>query len=681
MPDFRFFKSLFRSRPSGARRSACEIRDLIRALRDQPAGERRGANVSLTDPGVDDAFLPALIEATRDSDDYIRASAAHALGHYSLHELPRARSAVLAALRDDASAEVRAGAAEALGRCSSQCTSALIDALRDASPEVRTSAIASLALGGTDEAIAALRQRARTDADAEVRRRAVYELGGLKDERLLDVLLQAARDADDQVRAESIHAVHETARELPEAVIPLFISAVSDPSARVREQACLALRYSTPQAIPALMQALADEAPGVRLEAVIALGSLDASEAIDPIAELMRSDPDEEVRCYAASALSDLSDPRAAERLSAPGDDATETLRARAARIWALGATHSASALPTLCEALHDAEAEIRLSAVQGMKSLLAFTREGVSSALPALCEAAADLDRDVRCQVIEALALLEDPQAVPTLLRAVADPDAEVRAQAYLALPRATSNDLEDVLIAGLGDADTGVQRAAAKGLALCGPLGRWREMLPYLKDPANDALARGSLVEAVARTRLPDAMSALAGVLNDVDCQVRAQLCRALQEDADPQFVEPLIRRLEDEDEDVRAEASLALAATADARGFEPLKRLLRQENVARVRRRVVWALSFFPPQECLPLLTQSLVDPDEHVRAQAVLALEQLCTVDELTHLLERLPRCVTDDVRGALAQAIDASEGREGIPSKSERRLRMGTVHYE
>lgn len=636
--------------------------------------------MSLTDPGVDDAFLPALIEATRDGDAYIRASAAHALGHYPLDELPRARRAVLAALRDDASAEVRAGAAEALGRCSARYTSALIDALRDASPEVRTSAIASLALAGTDEAIAAVKQRACTDADAEVRRGAVYELGSMKDERLLDVLLQAARDADDRVRAESIHALHETARDPPEAVIPLFVSAVSDPSARVREQACLALRYSTPQAIPALMQALFDEAPGVRLEAVIALGSLDASEAFDPIAELMRSDPDEEVRCHAASALSDLRDPRAAERLSTPGD-ATETLRARAARIEALGATHSAAALPALCEALHDAEAEVRLSAARGMTSLLAFTREAVSSALPALCGAAADLDRDVRCQVIEALAQLEDPQAVPTLLRAVADPDAEVRAQAYLALPRATSSGLEDVLIAGLGDTDTGVQRAAAKGLALCGPSGRWREMLRYLKDPTNDALARGSLVEVAARTRLPDAMSALAGALNDVNSRVRAQLCRALQECADPQFVEPLIRRLEDEDEDVRAEASLALAATADARGFEPLKRLLRQENEARVRRRVVWALSFFPPLECLPLLTQSLVDPDEHVRAQVVLALEQLCTVDELTHLLERLPRRVTDDVRGALAQAIDASEGREGIPSKSERRLRVGTVHYE
>ena len=49
-------------------RAPSEIEDLIASLRAQPPDERRGANVSLTDPGTDDAFVPPLLAAARDED-------------------------------------------------------------------------------------------------------------------------------------------------------------------------------------------------------------------------------------------------------------------------------------------------------------------------------------------------------------------------------------------------------------------------------------------------------------------------------------------------------------------------------------------------------------------------------------------------------------------------------------
>lgn len=558
---FRSLKSLLTARPRGEGRSPAEIRDLIRSLRGQPPAERRGANVSLTDPGVDEAFVPVLIEATRDGDAYIRASAVHALGHYPLTELRKARGVVLSALRNDPDAAVRGGAAEALGCCAARCSGALIDALGDADPEVRASAVASLAMAGTDGALEAVTRAACTDREAEVRRRAVYELGVMKDTRWLDVLLQATRDTHERVRAEALYALHETAREASDELIAVFIDAVSDPCACVREQGCHALRYSRPQAVPSLMRALADEDARVRLEAVISLGSLDAVEAVDAITGLMRSDPDEDVRSYAASALADIRRAQAAQRRATLTTGVTEGVRRRVGPVEAPGGTCSATELAALCEALGDPAVEVRLGAARTLGSLLPRFHE-------------------------------QDPGA-----------------------------------------------------------------MLP------------------------PPCRAAVAAGLADTSSHVRVQLCTALQEGAGPPFVEPLIERLEDEDDDVRAQAALALASTVDARAFEPLKRLLLREEAARVRRRVVWALSFFPRRDGLPLLMHGLLDPDEHVREQAVLALAEVSSADELADVLERLPPRATDDVRQALACAVDEAFDRGGGTPNRERRVRMGTVHYE
>jgi HEAT repeat protein len=303
-----------------------------------------------------------------------------------------------------------------------------------------------------------------TDSDPLVRERAVRELGELRDEGLLDVLLNACTDTDDQVRGWALSYVSEIATDQ----LPLYLAAARDPSPFVRERACNALRYSSHDAIPVLRDLLNDDAAPVRLEAVIALGSLEAKEAIPAITALQQSDPDEDVRDYAASILEDF-----AER-AAPRDDEWET-----------------------------------------------------------------------------------PPVEVP---------------------------------------------------------------------------------VEPVA--------------------------------------VDVLLARLQDPDEDVRAEAALGLAATADPLGYAPLLALLKKEPSGYVRRRVLWALSFYPAEQCIPLLTQSLGDPHESVRYQAVVALQQLCDVQELEMLLAHLPKRVHADVREGLAQAIAEWEG---LPV--QRSVRLGTVFYE
>lgn len=210
----------FKAWRKGDGRAASEIEALIESLRSQPPSERRGANVSLTDCGVSNAFVAPLVKATQDPDAYLRESAVCALGHYRLGDLRKARLAVLTALRSDAAPAVRAGAAGALSCCAEKAQAALLDALRDASPLVRSAAVSSLAAACGEVEIEALKRCMLTDQDPDVRHSAAYELGAMKDERLVSALLQAAHDASEVVRAAALYGVCESAREDRTAVLP-----------------------------------------------------------------------------------------------------------------------------------------------------------------------------------------------------------------------------------------------------------------------------------------------------------------------------------------------------------------------------------------------------------------------------------------------------------------------------
>jgi hypothetical protein len=94
-----------------------------------------------------------------------------------------------------------------------------------------------------------------------------------------------------------------------EAVEPLMNLLRSDPDPDARFGAAHALGgMGDPQAVPALMDALADPEPAVRYWAVDALARLRAEEAVEALAELLR-DPHKGVRARAAEAMRELSDP------------------------------------------------------------------------------------------------------------------------------------------------------------------------------------------------------------------------------------------------------------------------------------------------------------------------------------------------------------------------------------
>jgi HEAT repeat protein len=631
------------------------IEDLIASLKTQDPATRRGANVSLCDPGVSDAFVPALLAAAADADDYIRESAIHALGRYDVTAHPLALDAILHALAHDPAEAVRAAAATMLERQPADCVPALVDALADPSPTVREQATWALgAFRGNRRALTALKDRLHHDDHADVRSMAATELGGMKNPGLLPALLAAAGDKSPEVRACVIRALRDCADfKKPPALHEVFIAGLTDSSALVRTRAAEALKYWLPSAAPALMRALRDPHAPVRQEAVEALGSLRLPATIKTIAERLFDDEDEETRSQAASALGHMRHERATAHLVKAFGNTAEARSVRWSILWALGDSDDQQAVPVLCAALADPDAEFRERAAGSLGRL--YWEEGTDTMLPlqALCAALRDAEADVRRSACQALGRLRDARAAPFLAEALRDRDANVRAEALEALGEFEGEDHQPAILACLRDPDPRVSRTAAGSLRFPAGAQTPPEVLACLGSPKVHPHIKGRLAQALARHQDPAVVPHLIEALAVEDAAARASIVEALREQPDQRALKPLLALLDDADEQVRAEAALAVAALRNDKAIAPLKARLRREPLPYVRRRIVWALSFFTPEKVMPLLTASLADDDPHVREQAAQALAE--------------------------AEADLAHDGPDGSPRF--RLVGLGTLHYE
>jgi beta-lactamase regulating signal transducer with metallopeptidase domain len=182
------------------------------------------------------------------------------------------------------------------------------------------------------------------------------------------------------------------------------------------------------QVAKALANALNDENPAVRQQAMQALAQMRSPLAFEPmLAALKDTDPD--VRHQAAFSLGELDDPRAVGPLTAALKDSVADVRQQAA--FALGQIGDASAVQPLVAALKDADEDVREQAA------FALGQIGDPSAMPGLIQAlSSDQKADVREQAAFALSQLGDARAVDALTTAMQkDADPEVRQQAAFAL------------------------------------------------------------------------------------------------------------------------------------------------------------------------------------------------------------------------------------------------------
>jgi HEAT repeat protein len=202
-------------------------------------------------------------------------------------------------LLEDPSPRVREEAAIALRKIKKtigRAVPALMQALKDPYPNVRYAAALTLAREGKPVVI--------PDADLSAEEEYPVARSGREE---LTALVEGLGDSDARIRQ---GAAKILARLGPAAkpAVPELLQALEDPAPGVREAAGEALRQIGPEAVPALVQALSAQRADVRESAALALGLIGpaAQNAIPHLRELSANDPSPHVARAAEQALTKI---------------------------------------------------------------------------------------------------------------------------------------------------------------------------------------------------------------------------------------------------------------------------------------------------------------------------------------------------------------------------------------
>ncbi|HMU55263.1 MAG TPA: HEAT repeat domain-containing protein [Nitrospira sp.] len=195
------------------------------------------------------------------------------------------------------------------------------------------------------------------DPDWVVRREAAITLGEMADERCVEPLCQALRDGDWQVREVAVDGLGQIGSPAVEMLLKLLrdwdvrkyaIAAlgkirderVLDPlmlqlrNDEFKDDATNALVELGAPALSRLVTALKDKDELVRKQAVLALGRIKHTDAIDPLIEML-ADKDWFTRLTAAAALEAIGDDRGREAIKPLTKDSDMVVRMRVERILA----------------------------------------------------------------------------------------------------------------------------------------------------------------------------------------------------------------------------------------------------------------------------------------------------------------------------------------------------------
>jgi len=309
----------------------------------------------------------------------------------------------------------------------------LIEAMRDASADVRGAAVEALSAIGDPMAIPGL-----------IARLSDTEVPWLAEERICDMAAVALRrigtpDALKAVQqwesghlAPQVYDDYKTAA--PDPVAPEIRQAEEKAEAEINQVATL----------PELLGALGSEDWAKRKSALKLLKQVKDRRALPALLDML-GDERGYVRVAAAEALVDVADASAIPALMIALNDEKPYMRVAAAD--ALACIKDPAAVTGLLEALLDKNRMIGVSAAE------ALGRIGSAEAVPGLLEALHHAESDVRRASAEALGMIKDSRAVPGLLAALHDPVSYVRRAATEALGAIGDDVAVPELVARLAD------------------------------------------------------------------------------------------------------------------------------------------------------------------------------------------------------------------------------------
>lgn len=248
-----------------------------------------------------------------------------------------------------------------------------------------------------------------------------------------------------------------------------LIGALQDKEPKVRIQVIEALgKIRDRHAVEALIGALQDKEPKVRIQVIEVLGRKKVPRAVKLLIVALQ-DKEPGVRQSAAKTLGVIKDPAAVDPLILAAKD--ENIYVKRSAIWALGEFTDTRAVVPLIEELQNKNFKVRISAIDAIEALVKKTPNSrLNSALIAVLkddnmfvrsDAARALgnikdyraveplitlledqgsDSNSRNMASWALGQIKDPRAIEPLINALSDDEGTVRYKAVTALKRITT-------------------------------------------------------------------------------------------------------------------------------------------------------------------------------------------------------------------------------------------------
>lgn len=537
------------------------------------------------------------------------------------------------ALRSDVDLNVRAAAAEALGRIGGDTACRCLEALLEVDDDVlRSYALDGLTAAECNVSVQRIEPHLRSPV---TRRAAVVLLAHARPEDALGLVLAYLDDPMPGVR---------TAATVTASRLASRMEASGRPAA-----AADMLRRLAPGTRDALRQRLSDGDPEVVRSAIHLLALAVDAEALGEVVARI-DDPDvfthathlvAALGAQAARTLRELAertdamqrkyvfrlatsipagavgmDPEFVRVLSAALDDEDEETAAAAAD--ALGALGARTAMGPLYRAM-DRDGLVGEAAADALARLIGT---GVASAddLDVLAGATWPIEGAVARHLCRIVGRLPHPRYVPQLVAMLGSADATVRVAAASALGRiAGAQDAVGALSFALADEDPRVRAAACRSLGALeapegiGPLlSATRDPSPSVRSAAVGALAAlgnaavfprlreivledpvpAVVVQAIAglgKSRAAQDQSLLLGLTTATDEEVLKAVARALAGFPSHRVTAALLGMLAHERWDVRWAAAQALAGRGDVTAVPPLRRYLEREQDDLVRQAI--------------------------------------------------------------------------------------------
>ncbi len=590
------------------------------------------------------AAIPPLIDGLRSQDTMMRSGCARALG--GMGPAAKDAVPALIENLGHGDAGVQADVIDALGSIGDTAKPKLIEALAWKEPRQRSTAALALGAMGksAQDATAPMLAQLKTETDAAVRASLLTALPRLGADATL-ALIEGLKDEREPIRHAAINGLL-TARSAQAQIVKALTALLRDPNPASSERAAYVLGRlgeTAAPAVPAILEIIAKQtpAPQTYLDALVQIGEpavtpmLVSFEKTDP-ASLTRehwvvkclqqmgglgagqvarnlTHPSPSVRLLAARALVELGPDAesATPALLRALDD--ENLHVRAVALTALVAVHTpfAQLEPHLNAAFKNPSPAIRAAAVEAAVRLGSEGKEFHEKVIAAL----KDPDETVRKAAISQLGP-DFAEAVPQLVTMLDDPTRRAAASEALGRIGAAAKPAVPRLVAVLANGTNDDRRRVLQALSHIGPAAS--EALPALGTARKDSdpAVRIAAYEATAaiETKKQDRVAALIAGLDDPDLAVRKAVAETIGKLTD-QGADAFAKLVELTDRDTDREFALATLGQLRIRDVPKLVSLL-QHPQRPVKLYACYQLDNLGrrAREAVPALETVARDPDQ-------------------------------------------------------------------